>query len=203
MRTTPAAVTETLAAPEASGAETVVFVEGISDRRALETLARRRGLDLRAADVAIVPIGGAQAIGNYLELFGPRDLGLRVAGLCDAPEERYFRRGLERAGLGTDVDRAAMERLGFYVCEANLEDELTRALGADAVEQIIDAQGDRGSFRTYQKQPAHRDRPVEEQVWGFMWNRKLRYATVLVEALDLTRVPRPLNGLLDYVMRPS
>jgi hypothetical protein len=32
-----------------------------------------------------------------------------------------------------------------------------------------------------------------------MWNRKLRYATLLVHALDLARVPRPLDGVLAHV----
>jgi hypothetical protein len=180
-------------------ARAVVLVEGVSDRVALEALAERRGRDLEAEGVAIVPIGGAQAIGNFLDVFGPRGLDVRLAGLCDAPEERHFRRGLERAGLGSDLTRAEMERLGFYVCVANLEDELIRALGTASVEQIIEAEGDLGSFRTYQKQPAHRERATEEQLWGFMWNRKIRYARLLVDALDLNRVPRPLDGVLAHV----
>jgi hypothetical protein len=184
---------------EAFGARTVMLVEGISDRRALEALAGRRGVDLHTEGVAIVPIGGAQAIGSFLERFGPRGLDLRLAGLCDAPEERHFRRGLERAGLGSDLSRTDMEELGFFVCVANLEDELIRALGVDSVEQLIDAQGELGSFRTYQKQPAHRERTLEEQLWGFMWNRKIRYAPLLVDALDLNRVPRPLHRLLEHV----
>jgi hypothetical protein len=177
----------------------VVLVEGISDQVALEALAERRGRDLAAEGVSIVPIGGAQSIGRFLDRFGPRGLGLRLAGLCDAPEERHFRRGLERAGLGSDLTRTDMERLGFYVCVANLEDELIRALGAASVEALIEAQGELGSFRTYQKQPAHRERSGEEQLWGFMWNRKIRYARLLVEALDLARVPRPLDGVLAHV----
>jgi hypothetical protein len=32
-----------------------------------------------------------------------------------------------------------------------------------------------------------------------MWNRKQRYATLLVGALDLARVPRPLDGVLAHV----
>ena len=32
-----------------------------------------------------------------------------------------------------------------------------------------------------------------------MWNRKIRYATLLVGALDLERVPRPLDGVLAHV----
>jgi hypothetical protein len=176
-----------------------VLVEGISDRRALEALAARRGRNLEAEGISIVPIGGAQAIGRFLERFGPRGLNLRLAGLCDAAEEGDFRRGLERAGLGANLTRADMERLGFYVCVANLEEELTRSLGAAAVEQVIDAQGELGSFRTFQKQPAKRGQPHEVQLWQFMWNRKIRYATLLVEALDLTRVPRPLDRVLAHV----
>ena len=57
-----------------------------------------------------MPIGGAQAIGRYLNRYGPRGLGLTLAGLCDAGEEREFRRGLERAGLGGDLDARRMER---------------------------------------------------------------------------------------------
>jgi hypothetical protein len=180
----------------------VVFVEGVSDQRALETLAARRGRNLEAEGVSIIPIGGAQAIGRYLEEFGPRGLDLTLAGLCDAAEEREFQRALERAGLGSELTRPGMERLGFYVCVADLEDELIRALGAAAVERVVDAQGDLGSFRTLQKQPAWQGRPTEEQLRRFMGSggsRKLRYAQFLVDALDLSRVPRPLDGVLGHV----
>ena len=180
----------------------VVLVEGTIDQVALETLAARRGRDLEAEQVAIVPIGGAQAIGGFLERFGPQGLDVRLAGLCDAGEERDFRRGLERAGLGSDLTRAQMEELGFYVCDVDLEDELIRALGAEAVERIADAQGDLGAFRTLQKQPAWRGRPREEQLRRWMGSggrRKIRYARLLVEALDLTEVPRPLNLVLAHV----
>jgi hypothetical protein len=183
-------------------ARAVVLVEGTSDQVALETLAERRGRDLEAEQVSIVPIGGAQAIGGFLERFGPQGLDVRLAGLCDAGEERDFRRGLERAGLGSDLTRAEMEALGFYVCDADLEDELIRALGAESVEQIADAQGDLGAFRTLQKQPAWRGRPREEQLRRWMGSggrRKIRYARLLVEALDLAEVPRPLNLLLAHV----
>jgi hypothetical protein len=159
----------------------------------------RRGRDLGAEGVALVPIGGAQAIGAQLERFGPAGLDLRLAGLCDAGEERHFRRAIEQAGLGEDLTRGTMEALGFYVCVANLEDELTRALGPEAVLAIVRAQRELGAFRTYQKQLAHRERPLEEQLWGFMWNRKIRYAPLLVAALELTRVPRPLDGVLAHV----
>jgi hypothetical protein len=180
----------------------VVLVEGISDQRAVEALAERRGRDLDAEGVSVVPIGGAQSIGRFLKRFGPEGLDLRLAGLCDAAEEGEFQRGLERAGFGSDLDRDELERLGFYVCVTDLEDELIRALGAATVLQVVDAQGDRGSFRTLQKQPAWQGRPVEDQLRRFMGSggrRKIRYARLLVEALDLGRVPRPLDQLLAHV----
>jgi hypothetical protein len=177
----------------------VVLVEGTSDRLAVEALARRRGRDLDAEGVSVVPIGGAQAIGQFLDRFGPRGLDVRLAGLCDVGEERHFRRALERAGLGADLSRDDMEELGFYVCVQDLEHELIRSVGVAAVERVIAAEGELHSFHTFQKQPAKRELPYEEQLWRFMWNRKQRYATLLVDALDLTRVPKPLDGVLAHV----
>src|SRR5437763_12522395 len=101
----------------------VVVVEGISDRIALATLARRRGRDLDAEGVSVVPIGGAQAIGRFLQRLGPHP-DVTLAGLCDAGEEPDFRRALERAGLGSDLTLADMERLGFFVRGGGLEGEL-------------------------------------------------------------------------------
>jgi hypothetical protein len=177
----------------------VVLVEGISDRAALEALAERRGRSLGAEGVSIVPMGGAQAIGRFLDQLGPKGLDVKLAGLCDAAEEGVFRRGLERAGLGRDLDRAAMERLGFYVCVRDLEDELVRSVGAAEMERVIAAEGELGSFRTFQKQPAKRALTYEEQLWRFMWNRKERYAALLVQSMDLDRVPPPLDGVLTHV----
>ena len=183
-------------------ARAVVLVEGISDQIAVEALAERRGRDLEAEGISVVPIGGAQAIGNFLDRFGPKGYDLELAGLCDAGEERDFQRGLERVGLGLDLTRVEMERLGFYVCVADLEDELIRSLGAAAVERVVAAHGDLRSFRTLQKQAAWRERSTEEQLRRFMGSgarRKIRYARLLVDALDLARVPRPLDRLLAHV----
>jgi hypothetical protein len=70
------------------------------------------------------------------------------------------------------------------------------------VEQVVDAQGDLGRFRTLQKQPEWRARTTEEQLRRFMGSggrRKIRYAQFLVDALDLTQVPRPLDRVLAQV----
>ena len=187
---------------EAFLARTVVLVEGISDQLALEALAARRSRNLEAEGISIVPMGGATNIGSFLDLFGPQGFDVRLAGLCDAAEEGDFRRGLERAGLGSNLTRADMERLGFYVCVADLEDELIRSLGAASVEQIVDTQGELGSFRTFQKQPAQQGRSNEAQLRRFMGTRggrKIQYAPLLVDAVDLTQVPRPLDRVLAHV----
>ncbi|MHA6630033.1 TOPRIM nucleotidyl transferase/hydrolase domain-containing protein [Pseudonocardia sichuanensis] len=181
---------------------TVVLVEGASDESAVAALARRRCRDLAAEGIALVAMGGATNIGAHLRRFGPSGRGLRLAGLCDAGEERGFRRGLERAGLGTDLDRDDLEALGFFVCVADLEDELIRALGTDAVERVVAAHGELGSFRTLQKQPAWRGNDTHDQLRRFMGSgsgRKIRYSAALVAALDLDRVPRPLDMLLAHL----
>jgi hypothetical protein len=167
----------------------VVLVEGKSDRAAVETLARRRGRDLDAEGVAVVPMDG---YGNLPRLLA-RYRELRLAGLYDVGEERHFLRALQCS------DRSELERAGFYACTRDLEDELTRAVGPHEMERLLAEQGELRAFRTYQKQPVHRDRPLEEQLHGFMWNRKQRYAVLLVEALDLERVPRPLDCVLAHL----
>jgi hypothetical protein len=180
----------------------VVLVEGHSDRAAVEALAPRLGRDLGAEGVCVVAMGGATSIGRFLDLLGPRGIDAEPAGLCDAAEEAFFRRALERAGRGPQPDRAALERRGFQVCVADLEDELIRALGAGAVEEVFAAQGDLRSFRTFQKQPAQRERDVERQIQRFLGTirgRKIHYGRALVEALDPGAAPRPLLRLLAGV----
>ncbi|WP_332642289.1 ATP-dependent endonuclease [Aeromicrobium sp.] len=171
-------------------ARTIVLVEGVSDAAALLNLSRRRGRDLDAEGICVVPMGGATSIGRYLELLSP--LGVGIAGLSDRKEWDFYVRALERAGLGTD---------GFFVCDPDLEYELIRVLGVDRVEQVIEEQGDLPTLRIFQRQPAQRPRSVEHQLhrwFGSIGGRKERYAGALVDALDLANVPRPLDELLAY-----
>ncbi len=135
-------------------------------------------------------MGGATSVGRFIELLAP--LGARIAGMSDRGEQEFYVRALDRAGLGTD---------GLFVCDADLEYELIRALGVDGVERVIDDQGDLQTLRTFQRQPAQRPRSTEHQLhrwFGTIGGRKERYAGALVDALDLDRVPRPLDDLLAY-----
>ena len=167
----------------------VVLVEGMSDQAAVDTLAERSGRDLRGDGVFVVPMGGATNIGHFVDLFGPGGFGVRLAGLCDQGEERDFRRGLDRVGP-------------YFVCVADLEDEMIRALGTRRVEELIEADGEGGPFLTFTRQPAHRGAARDQQLRRFMGTRsgrKIRYGHILAAALDLTQVPGPLAGLLSAV----
>jgi len=146
------------------GVNAVVLVEGEGDEAAIEALAARRGVDLVTTGIRVVPLGGAHRIGAFLEELGPLRDGLRIEALVDAGEEPVFRGALERAGLGAGLTRADLEQLGFFVCVADLEDELIRALGAPAVEEILRANGDLHRFRTLQQMPEWRGRATEEQL---------------------------------------
>lgn len=185
-----------------SPATVVVLVEGTSDRVALETLARRQGRDLGAEGIEIVVMGGATNLGHQLERLRHQWPSPRLAGLCDLGEERVFRRYLEAAGHGPVGTRAELEGLGFFVCEDDLEDELIRSLGEDAVIDVIEAQGELGTFRKFQNQPAQRGRPLGAHLHRFMGirsGRKAAYARALVEALDIDLAPLPLVRLLSRI----
>ena len=160
----------------------VVLVEGITDRIALEAAARLLGRDLAAEGVEVVPIGGAHAIARAAA--GYR--GDVVVGLCDAGEEGVF-----RDVLGDAV----------YVCDANLEEELIRALGVERVEEVVAAQGDLETFRNFQNQPAWRGRTTTSQLVRWMHNgdRHHRYPPLLLAALDPTEIPVPLARALAAV----
>ncbi|MFB7182933.1 TOPRIM nucleotidyl transferase/hydrolase domain-containing protein [Streptomyces sp. NPDC056257] len=172
------------------GVRTAVLLEGPSDLAAVETLAARRGRDLAAEGVCVVPMGGAMSVARYAGLLGPPGLGLRLAGLCDAGEQGFFDRGLTRA-------RAP--RRGIFVCVADLEEELIRALGTPKVEEVVETEGDLRAWQTFVRQPAQHGRSREQQLRRFLGTkkgRKIRYGRLLVEALDLDEVPAPLDDLL-------
>ncbi len=158
----------------------VVLVEGITDRLALEAVATRLGLSLQG--IEIVPIGGAQAVRRAFAEYE----GKPVAGLCDAGEERWFRRVLGDA---------------TYVCDKDLEDELIRALGVDRVQEVISAQGELDTFRSFQNQVFWRGRPAERQLRRWLQNggRYLRYPPLLIGAMERNEVPRPLADVLAAV----
>lgn len=167
-----------------------MLVEGESDVLAVRAVAQGRGTDLDALGVALVPMGGATNVRRHVEECGPA----RLAGLYDAAEERFFRRA-----LGTD-DLAAS---GFFGCTPDLEHELIRALGPDAVIRVITAEGEAPSLERLRRQPAQRGRSVVDQLHRFVGvrsGRKARYGWALARALEPDQVPRPLRALVEHVV---
>ncbi len=183
-------------------ARTIVLVEGVSDQLAVQELADRFGRDLGAEGVRVLPMGGATNIGHFLNRVGPAGSDSRLAGLCDEAEAGVFRRGLRRAGIASPLTSHDLESHGFFSCAPDLEGELVRALGVAAIEQILADEGDLASFRTFQQQPAQREKSDEARLRRFMGTRggrKIHYAPLLVRSLDLARVPQPLQSLLRYL----
>ncbi|MEU6198460.1 TOPRIM nucleotidyl transferase/hydrolase domain-containing protein [Streptomyces sp. NPDC047061] len=167
-----------------------VLLEGPSDLAAVNALAALRGRDLAAEGVCVLSMGGAMNVGRFARLLGPTGLGLRLTGLCDERERPYYTRGLARAGAAEH---------GFFVCTADLEDELIRALGPPRVAELARAEGDHRALHTFLNQPAQQGRGAQQQLRRFLGTtsgRKIHYGRVLVEALDPDRVPAPLDALL-------
>lgn len=160
----------------------LILVEGISDQIAVETLARLRGRELVAERVAVVPIGGAQAIARFRREHAVP----RAVALCDSAEREWFERVLEPSDV--------------FVCVPDLEGELIRALGGEQVTRLLAVHDDARPFTTLQRQAEWRDRPLDDQLRRFLAagaRRKLRYASVLVDAaVAADRVPAALDAVL-------
>lgn len=167
-------------------AETVVLVEGESDRQAVLVAGKLLSRDLN--DIEIVAMGGATNIAAYVSRYDREPGVLTVVGLCDQAEQRLF------------TDQLPAENI--FVCRADLEDELIRAAGVNAMIDFIDSQGEIKPFRTLQKQPAQRGRSVEQHLhrfFGTRATRKIRYASALTAALGVDRMPPPLVALLRHL----
>ena len=182
---------------------TVVLVEGVTDELALSLAARRLGRDLAGEGVAILPTNGAHAMGRHLRRLASEQPRTGVAGLYDEGELEVVRSALERAGYGSSLDRDGLEGIGFFACSADLEDELIRAAGESAIARLIDDAGDAQAWHKFRQQQPWLGRPVDQQFRRFIRSvseRNSRYIAAMVEAIEPASLPRPVLGLLEYVM---
>lgn len=184
----------------------VILLEGASDQRAVEVLAQRRGRDLAGDGVLVVAMGGITNLGHHLDrldhlnrldgLDGLDGLagGVLVTGLYDRGEEAWVQRALAR--------RSRPVRL--HACDADLEDELIRALGVPAALEVVASRGDSPAWETLCRQPFHRGRPAADVLHRFLGTtagRKIEYAGLLsAAAYDRGCVPAPLDAVLDEVV---
>ncbi|HEU4557901.1 MAG TPA: TOPRIM nucleotidyl transferase/hydrolase domain-containing protein [Longimicrobium sp.] len=176
---------------------TLVLVEGESDAAAIRALAGLFGYDLEAGTIRIHPAGGVTNFSRLLANLARTYPHASFRGLYDIAEERHVRRALASAAI-PDAAHAPLESFGFFACVADLEDELIRALGAEAVQHVLEAQGELAAFRRFQAMPHHRHTPVDQQLRRFLGTqatRKIRCARSLAERLDPDRLPRPLMQL--------
>jgi Overcoming lysogenization defect protein-like, TOPRIM domain len=180
----------------------IVLVEGVTDELALMLAARRSGRDLTAEGVSVVPTNGAHAISRFLRRLAPEEPGARLAGLYDEGEEEVIRTALERTGYGSNLDRSGLEKVGFFACVADLEDELIRAAGESILSRLVEVEGDAQPWHTFRNQRAWNGRPVDQQFRRFIRSvseRNSRYIRAIVETIDPSALPRPLRLLLDHV----
>jgi hypothetical protein len=187
-------------------ARSAILVEGWSDQAAVQTWARTCAVDLADHAIVVLPVGGITNMGKFVAALGAPGLGVRMSGLYDASEEQLTLRCLARAGLGANLTRAGAESSGFFGCVDDLEDELIRALGAAAVESLLEAQDELRSFRLFQRQPMQQGRDTHSQLKRFMGTRagrKIRYGSLLVAALAPERVPLPLKRVLAHAAARS
>lgn len=123
----------------------VVLLEGPSDVAAVDALAASRGRDLAAEGVCVLPMGGAMSVGASRTSW-------------DRPVSAFGSRGsaTRRSGVTTPGawSAAGVAEQTFFVCAADLEDELIRALGVARVEELVGVEGDLRALRTFLNQPA-------------------------------------------------
>ncbi|MBD8871177.1 hypothetical protein [Nocardioides donggukensis] len=181
------------------GAEVVVLLEGRSDVAAVRNLLADGDLAAQRHRVELVDMGGVTNVRSRLDELADRRPAARVLGLCDAADTRFVVRALTAHGLPVEA-AADLPAVGFHVCEADLEEELIRALGVDRVLAVLDRHDLRERFETFRQQPAWQGRPVSAQLRRFAGvasGRKELLAGALAAALTPDRVPGPLRRLLD------
>jgi len=189
----------------ATTTRTLVLVEGDSDAVAVRALADLTGCDLGLHRIQIWSAGGVTNFSRVLADFVRTHPSADFCGMYDVADEWHVRRALANAAIPIAAHESS-ESFGFFACVADLEDELIRALGAEAVERVLDAQGELNSFRRFQAMPQHRREPVHHQLRRFLGTRatrKIRSAQRLVEALDLARLPHPLVQLAARLLEAA
>lgn len=184
---------------------TLVLVEGESDAAAVRALAALIGFDLALHHVEIRSAAGVSNFARVLADFIRTHPGADFCGMYDVADERHVRRALADAAIPIAAGES-LESFGFFACVADLEDELIRALGGEAVERVVEAQGELNSFRRFQAMPQHRRAPVHLQLRRFLGTRatrKIRSAQRLVDALDPARLPHPLAQLAARLLEAA
>lgn len=178
----------------------VVLLEGVSDIAALTAVAATRGIALD--HVQLVDLGGVTNVRRELNELHRGSVDLEILGLCDAPEVHFVEQALNEVGCSVR-DASDLSSYGFFICRADLEEELIRALGTDHAVAVVEQLGLTPKLATLRQQPAWLDRSLAEQLHRFCGvasGRKELLAGALAGSLSPQDVPEPLQALLDRLV---
>lgn len=184
---------------------TLVIVEGASDAAAVHALAALIGCNLVSHHIDIRAADGVSGFSRVLSAFLRMHPRAQICGIYDVADECHVRRALVDAAIPLAALQS-LDSFGFFACVLDLEDELIRALGPEAVEEVLAAQAELRSFRRFQAMPQHRGEPVHQQLRRFLGTRatrKIRSARRLVQAMDVAQLPDPLVQLAARLLRPQ
>ncbi|GMA18969.1 hypothetical protein MM440_04650 [Arsenicicoccus piscis] len=176
---------------------TIVLLEGVSDVAAVRAIMRTNGID--ETGIELRDLHGVTNVGRVLSEIRQLTPDVDVIGMCDAAEVRFVERALEADGCPV-TDASDLPAYGFFVCDADLEDELIRAIGPVRAVEVIERAGLGPKLAALQQQTAWRDRPLAEQLHRFCGvasGRKEQAAGELAGALTRDELPEPLAMLLD------
>lgn len=175
----------------------VCLLEGASDVAAVRRLMTAQAID--PAPIELVNLQGVTNVGRVLKELRQVRGDVDVVGMCDVAESRFVERALAEDGLPV-TDVTDLPIYGFFVCEADLEEELIRALGPERARDALVGQGLGGKLEALRTQPEWADRPLAEQLHRFCGaasGRKEAAAAILAGELTPDEVPEPLALLLD------
>jgi hypothetical protein len=141
----------------------------------------------------------ATSISHFLAVLGPCGIDARLGGLVTP--------GRKAAPAGAGAGRARDQRIrrrhggtGLYVCITDLEDELIRAAGTGAVEQIIQAQGELRPSGSSSSSPRSGSAARQSSCTG-SWapGQAARVSTLgCWQPRSIRPIPRPLNRTLAH-----
>ncbi len=178
-----------------------MLLEGVSDVAAIRAVARLCAVDLRT--VTLANLHGVTNVYRVLVQLHRDAPDTEILGLCDIGEVRFVQRAL--AAIGRPVrDVTDLPAYGFFVCRADLEEELIRALGTSRTVDVVERIGLGPKLAGLRRQPAWLDRPLDEQLHRFCGvasGRKELLAGELAAALTPDQIPEPLRMLLERIER--